>query len=225
MEVKNFNSIMTLSHLIPFGTNGVQKATARQVLAVLPFTNVSTSFLFDATRKQLNLLSLEADLGNYPLRVDPSWFTYDLPTYTFILKGKMAPLDKWFNQTTFGDGLELKGEGTIDLSIKEEDGKLSLKSFEMSIPTSGSVAYTKNIEIDNLKPLADTPFKKASLRLNQLPDDSSDVVIMVEYKNLRQGRKRANIRLNVSEDLDKFFLPVKGTEILPENFSKLKAAF
>ena len=225
MEVKHFNSIMTLSHLIPFGTNGVQKATAQYVLAVLPFTGVSTSFLFDASRKQFNLLSLDAELAGYPLRVDPSWFTYDLPTYTFIMKGKMAALDKWFDQTTFKNDLKLKGEGTIDLSIKEEDGKLSLKSFEMSIPTSGSVAYTKDIEIDSLKVLADTPFKKASLRLNQLPDDTSDVVIMVEYKNLRQGRKRANIRLNISDVLNDFFLPTKPVEILPENFSKLKAAF
>ena len=95
----------------------------------------------------------------------------------------------------------------------------------MAIPTAGSVAYTKDIKIDSLKPLADTPFKKASLRLNQLPDDTSDVIIMVEYKNLRQGRKRANIRLNISDILDSFFLPTKPVEILPENFSKLKAAF
>ena len=225
MEVKNMNSIMTLSHLVPFGTNGVQKATAKQVVAILPFNNISTSFLFDAQRKQFNFLTLDGDLNNYHLQIDPSWFTYDMPSYTFTMKGKMAPLDNWFDQTKFGNNITLKGEGSIDLSLKQEEGKLLLKNFDMSIPTAGSFAYDGEIKSDSLKILADAPFKKASLRLNQLATDTTDVIIMIEHQVLKQGRKRANIRTNITEPLKKFFIPSDPEVNVPEDFLKLKAAF
>ena len=223
-HITNLNTVMTMSSLLPFGTQGVQTAFAQSIDAVLPMQNVQAQFFFDASRKQFNISQLDVTMAGRFMRIDPAWLIYQAPVYTFTFKAKPAKVEELLTYLNVKD-LAVSGFGTLEYTIQLEDKKFSLKNLQLEIPGEGLIAYTPSVYPNaNLEVLKNLPFRKATLMLNELADDTTDFLLIAENKNL-QNRKRTTIRFNIKTPLASFIKDAQEAYSIPLEFKQMKESF
>lgn len=223
VSVKNLNTVLTMSSLLPFGTQGVQNAYAEEVTAALPLQNVEAGFYFDSARKQFNISLLDVTFAGKLLRVDPSWFIYQSPLYTFNFKSRPLQMEELFEQTTLSD-LKVTGTGTLQFALQLENKKVMLKNLELQVPNDGSIQYTpKVMPNQSLEIFKNLPFRRASMILNEMSNGTTDFLLIAERKNV-ENRKRTSIRFNLTEPIRSFIKPQK-TKPAPAQYSQQKEGF
>ena len=223
-HVTNLNTVMTISSLLPFGTQGVQTAFAQSIDAVLPMQNVQAQFYFDASREQFNISQMDVTMAGRFMRVDPTWLIYQAPIYTFTFKAKPSKVEDLLAYLNI-DNLSASGFGALEYTIQLEDKNFSLKNLQLEVPGDGLITYTPAVYPNpNLEVLKNLPFRKANLILNELSDKTTDFLLIAENKNL-QNRKRTTIRFNIESPIASFIKKSQETYLVPIEFKQMKESF
>ena len=220
-KVKNLNTVLNITQLVPFGAQGIQNIYAEELTNAMPFENVHAQVLFDSNRKQFNISSLTTDIAGYRLAIEPMWYNYGAPIYNFTLKGKTEPIQKIIDNTTLKN-LQIKGNGSISVSTQLEEDKMTLKSCELSIPNDGYITYTPKVYpnpyLENLKYL---DFRRLSIYLTE-QDEKVELIFSGDNKS-NKLRKKTNFRFTIKEPLEKYIVPQKWT--LPDMIADEKENF
>ena len=220
-EVKNMNTVLNISQLLPFGAQGVQNIYAESVTNILPFKNVNTQIFFDANRKQFNFSSLSADVAGYSLLIDPMWYSYTSPIYNFNFKGRLVPAQNILNGTTLND-VKIKGNAYVTLALQMEDANVALKTMEFSVPSEGTIYYTPKVykaqELENLKQL---DFRNLAVYLIGQGEEN-ELIFSSENKS-NKVKKKTNFRMKVKKPLSEFILPQKT--VIPDFVAEEKGRF
>ena len=220
-EVKNLNTVLNITQLVPFGAQGIQNIYAEEMTNAIPFENVHAQVLFDADRKQFHISSLSSDVANYHLTIEPMWYNYGAPIYNFTLKGKTEPIQNIIDKMTLKD-LQVKGNGSVTISTQLEKDKMTLKSCELSIPNEGYIAYTPKVYpnpyLENLKYL---DFRRLSVYLIE-QDEKVELIFSSDNKS-NKLRKKTNFRFTLKEPLKKYIIPSLHT--LPDMIADEKEFF
>ena len=220
-KVKNLNTVLNITQLIPFGAQGIQNIYAEKITNAIPFENVHAQVLFDSSRKQFNLSSLTTDVAGYRLAVEPMWYNYGAPIYNFTLKGKNEPIQNIIDKTTLKN-LQIKGNGAATISMQLEEDKMTLKSCELTVPNEGYVTYTPKVYpnpyLENLKYL---DFRRLSVYLIE-QDEKVDLIFSSDNKS-NKLRKKTNFRFTIKEPLEKYILPTPHS--LPDMIADEKENF
>lgn len=223
-HVTNLNTVITMSSLIPFGTQGVQTAFAEAVEAVLPMRDIQAQFYFDSSRRQFNISQLDVTMAGRFMRIDPTWLIYQAPIFTFTFKAKPTPVEDLLSNVKIKN-LKATGFGTLEYTLQLEGDHFSLKSLQLDIPGEGMIAYTPAVYPNkNLEVLKNLPFRKATLMLNELADGTTDFLLIAENKNV-QNRRRTTIRFNIASPLSSFVTVPKTSYHVPLEFRQMKESF
>ena len=218
-KVRQLNSILNLTQLVPFGAQGEQKIYVRAIDTVLPFTNIDALVFFDASRKQFNLSSSKMKLAGYELNAEPMWYNYDAAQYSFSFNGGNMSLQKLVRATTVKD-LRVAGHGAINLTLQLQDGTTTLKNFELSAASDTRIKYTPaTYPSPYLVKLADAEFKRMSVFLSQ-QENALEIIFSADNK---VGKRKTNFRIPLPSNLGQFIKP-EGYS-LPNDFLRMKEKF
>ncbi|MBP5535079.1 MAG: hypothetical protein J6Y03_06235 [Alphaproteobacteria bacterium] len=213
--VKGLSTVLNISQIVPFGAQGVQNIYAEEVTNILPFTNANAQVFFDAGRKQFNFSSLSIDVAGYSLLIDPMWYSYTSPVYTFNFKGRPVLAQSIVDATTLKD-VQIKGNASVNLSLQMEGPEFSLKSFEFLIPSDGTIYYTPSSYphsyLENLKQL---DFRRLSIYLTE--QDKENELIFSSENKANKVKKKTSFRMKVEEPLPSY---IKEQKIIVPNFVK-----
>lgn len=219
--VKGLNTVLNISQIIPFGAQGLQNVYAESVTNIFPFTNVSAQIFFDANRKQFNFSSLSAEVGGYPLYIDPMWYNYTSPIYTFNLKGRTTPAQNILKGLNLKN-LTIRGNANVNMALQLENSEVSLKSFEFLVPLEGSLSYTPRVYphayLENLKKL---DFRKLSVYLSEQGKENE--LIFSSENKANKVRKKTSFRTKIDKPLKEYVLPQKT--VIPNFVKEEKGKF
>ena len=105
--------------------------------------------------------------------------------------------------------LAIRGNANVTMALQLEGSEASLKSFEFSIPSEGSLSYTPrtypHAYLENLKNLG---FRKLSVYLTE-QDKENELIFSSENKS-NKVRKKTSFRLKVEKPLPEYVLPQKS---------------
>jgi len=222
MKVKGLTSVLNVTHLVPFGTQGPQELFAQSIKTALPFENVHAQMILDATRKQFNISSLDASVAGYRLRLDPMWYGYNAPSYTFSLKGKSVPLQTIADNLTLKN-LSVNGSGTFTLMAQLQEDQFLLRRLELSVPSEGMIRYTPPANSNpNLKDLDPLEFRRLSAYLVQ-QSKSFELQFLADNK-AGKARKKSSLYFTIKDPLTQFIKSVSKQPV-PESIVKAKQEF
>ena len=223
MEVDGLTSVLNLTQIVPLGGQGVQEMYAESLKTSVPFENISAQVVFDASRKQFNLSSMDTTVAGYHLRADPMWYGYDAPSYIFSLKGKTVSLQTIADNMVIPD-LKITGSGSVSLSAQVRDNQFILRNLELNVPSEGLIQYTPDKYIspylENLKSL---DFKRLNAFLTQ-QGDVFEFVFSADNK-ISKLKKKTSFRLNLKEALSEYIKKTNEEKKVPNTILKAKDAF
>ncbi len=221
MVINEMTTMAEITSFLPFGTKRYQEAFMQSLTASLPFRDVSINYFFDSERKQFNISKMNMSFGDIPLRLDPSWISYQAPVQIFNFKAKEFNLNQILPISKIKD-LNLQGKASASFSLQLEKNKNFLKNMEITIPTEGLIEYSKvPANMKNLSVLKKLQFRRSTILVNELNDESTDFLFLGYDKNSTNTHK-TSIRFNVSQPLSNFFNVGERSTIPKEVLDKLK---
>lgn len=221
-QVNRLSSMMSITSFIPFGTRRNQKAFIESIQTPVPFSNVDIDYYFDKTKRQLNISRMNLELANVIFRIDPTWLTYQSPVQALFFKAKnidMSQLIPYINLTP----LHMQGNiSSASFSLQLNNKKFLMKNMELLIPQEGEIAYTpEKYPESNLKIFTNLPFKKATIILNELENETTDFLFIGDKTN-SQDKKKTTIRFNITKPLNNFIKSANPKPIPEELIEKVK---
>ena len=222
VQVKNLSTMMEITSFVPFGTKRNQEAFVESIITTLPFSNIDINYYFDKSKRQFNISRMNMELADVIFRIDPTWLTYQSPVQTFLFKAKNIDLEQVVPYARL-DNFNMQGNiSSASFSLQLDNEKVLLKNMELTIPQDGTITYTpesySNASLDIFKNLS---FKKATVILNELENQTTDFLFIGDSTN-PQDRRKTTIRFNITEPLRNFIKSADPKPIPDEVIDKMK---
>ena len=222
VQVNNLSTMMEITSFVPFGTKRNQEAFVESIITTLPFSNIDINYYFDMSKRQFNISRMNMELADVIFRIDPTWLTYQSPVQTFLFKAKNIDLEQVVPYARL-DNFNMQGNiSSASFSLQLNNEKVLLKNMELTIPQDGTIAYTpesySNASLDIFKNLS---FKKATVILNELENQTTDFLFIGDSTN-PQDRRKTTIRFNITEPLRNFIKSADPKPIPDEVIEKMK---
>lgn len=214
--------MMEITSFVPFGTKRNQEAFVESIITTLPFSNIDINYYFDMSKRQFNISRMNMELADVIFRIDPTWLTYQSPVQTFLFKAKNIDLEQVVPYARL-DNFNMQGNiSSASFSLQLDNEKVLLKNMELTIPQDGTITYTpesySNASLDIFKNLS---FKKATVILNELENQTTDFLFIGDSTN-PQDRRKTTIRFNITEPLRNFIKSADPKPIPDEVIEKMK---
>ena len=185
--VSNVNTVVALQSLMPLVSAPNQTLSIGKIDALVPLTNIRSSFQFE--NQAIRLLSLDAYLGDESLALSSALIPYRKPNAMLYLKtnkdfeiAKMAPFLNLPGMTPVG------GTGSLSIPVDISENGVSLSSV--------------TLKVNN------TTFRRAA--------DKKDIVGLFQQKNdaymVRSGQLIFDKEKKLQLDLDGWLMPMRKRE-------------
>lgn len=222
VQVKNLSTMMEIASFVPFGTKRNQEAFVESIITTLPFDNVDLNYYFDMSKRQFNISRMNMELADVTFRIDPTWLTYQSPVQTFLFKAKNIDLEQLVPYINL-DHYTMQGNiSSASFSLQLDNEKVLLKNMELTIPQDGTIAYTpETYAAPSLEIFKNLSFKKATVILNELENQTTDFLFIGDSTN-PQDRRKTTIRFNITEPLRNFIKSTKTKPVPEEVVEKMK---